>query len=55
LKKWKNPRKFQRIAIKCGLRPQKVRRTWLRMNKWQSTNRPEVRFVLNLAWSGSWG
>ncbi|HUO76599.1 MAG TPA: group II intron reverse transcriptase/maturase [Thermodesulfovibrionales bacterium] len=50
LKKWKNPRKFQRIAIKSGLRPQEARRTWLRMNKWQSTNRKEVRFVMNLAW-----
>lgn len=50
LKKWKNPGKFQRIAIKSGLRPQDALRTWLRMNKWQSTNRKEVRFVMNLAW-----
>ena len=50
LKKWKNPIKFQRVAIKSGLRPQEARRTWLRMNKWQSTNRTEVRFVMNLAW-----
>lgn len=50
LKKWKNPRKFQRIAIKSGVRPQEARRTWLRMNKWQSINRKEVRFVMNLAW-----
>lgn len=50
LKKWKNPRTFQRIAIKSGLQPQEARRTWLRMNKWQSTNRKEVRFVMNIAW-----
>jgi group II intron reverse transcriptase/maturase len=50
LKKWKNPRKFQHIAIKSGVRPQEARRTWLRMNKWQSINRKEVRFVMNLAW-----
>lgn len=50
LKKWKNARKFQRIAIKSGLRPHEARRTWVRMNRWQSINRKEVRFVMNLAW-----
>ena len=50
LKKWKKPKKFQRIAIKSGVQPQEARRTWVRMNKWQTTNRTEVRFVMNLAW-----
>jgi RNA-directed DNA polymerase len=50
LKKWKNTRKFQRIAMKAGMRPQEARRTWVRMNKWQSTMRTAVRFVLNHAW-----
>jgi group II intron reverse transcriptase/maturase len=50
LKKWKNPRKFQRIMIKAGFKPQEARRVWVRMNKWQSVHRRVVRFVLNLKW-----
>ncbi len=50
LKKWKNPRKFQRIMMKCGYKPEQAHRTWVKMNKWQSVNRKEVRFALNLKW-----
>ena len=50
LKKWKNPRKFQHCAIKAGLPPHQARRIWVRMNKWQSTMRKEVRIVMNLDW-----
>ena len=50
LKKWKNPRKFQRIMIKSGFKPQQAHRIWVRMNKWQSVMRKEVRFVMNLQW-----
>ena len=50
LKKWKNPRKFQRLAIRSGIEPSKAHRIWLRMNKWQSVMRKEVRFVMNLDW-----
>jgi len=50
LKKWKNPRKFQRIMIWVGFKPQEARRVWVKMNKWQSVNRREVRFVMNLKW-----
>lgn len=50
LKKWKKPKKFQRIMIKSGLKLQEVSRTWIRMNKWQSVDRKEVRFVMNLQW-----
>jgi RNA-directed DNA polymerase len=50
LKKWKNPRKFQRIMIKSGYKPQEAHRVWMKMNKWQSVNRKEVRFVMNLEW-----
>ena len=50
LKKWRSPRKLQRIMIKSGSRPQEARRIWIRMNKWQSVSRKEVRFVLNLEW-----
>jgi len=50
LKKWKNPRKFQRVLITAGFKSQQARRIWVRMNKWQSVSRKEVRFVLNLQW-----
>jgi RNA-directed DNA polymerase len=50
LKKWKKPRKFQRIMIKAGFNPQEARRVWLKMNKWQSVERTQVRFVMNLKW-----
>ncbi|HSB01768.1 MAG TPA: group II intron maturase-specific domain-containing protein [Anaerolineales bacterium] len=50
LKKWKNPRKFQRIMIKAGFDPQQAHRVWIRMNRWQSVMRRPVRFVLNMDW-----
>lgn len=55
LKKWKKPRKFQRVMIKAGFKPQRARRVWVKMNKWQSVSRKEVRFVLNLQWFRSLG
>jgi hypothetical protein len=50
LKKWKKPRKFQRIMIKSGFKPHQAHKVWIKMNKWQSVNRKEVRFVMNLEW-----
>jgi RNA-directed DNA polymerase len=50
LKKWKNTRKFQRIMIKSGFKPQEAHRIWIKMNRWQSVSRKEVRFVLNRKW-----
>jgi len=50
LKKWKNPGKFQRMMIRAGYRNDQVRRRWVKMNKWQSVKRKEVRFVMNLQW-----
>ena len=50
LKKWKNPRKFQRIMTKVGFPPEGAHRVWIKMNKWQSVNRREVRFAMNLQW-----
>ena len=49
-KKWKKPRKFQRMMIYAGYKPSEARKVWVKMNKWQSVNRKEVRFVLNLKW-----
>ena len=45
LKKWKNPRKFQIMMIRY-----EARRVWVKMNRWQSVMRKEVRFVMNLQW-----
>ena len=50
LKKWKNPRKFQRMMIRAGYDREKAQRTWVKMTKWQSVARREVRFVMNLQW-----
>lgn len=50
LKKWKRPRKFQRMMIRVGYPVTDARRTWVQMNKWQSVARRAVRAVLNLAW-----
>jgi len=50
LKKWKKPRKFQRIMIQRGFKPHQAHKVWVKMNKWQSVSRKEVRFVMNLQW-----
>ena len=50
LKKWKKSGKFQRIMIRAGAPVYHARRTWMRMNAWQSVMRREVRFVLSLEW-----
>jgi group II intron reverse transcriptase/maturase len=50
LKKWKKPRKFQRIMIKAGFDPKEVHRVWIKMDRWQSVMRRPVRFVMNLNW-----
>jgi group II intron reverse transcriptase/maturase len=50
LKKWKKPRKFQRMLIRAGTRPQRAKRVWIKMEKWQSVKRREVCFVMDLEW-----
>ena len=50
LKKWKKPRKFRRMRIRGGYKPDQARRVYVKMNKWQSVSRREVRFVMNLQW-----
>jgi len=54
LKKWKNPRKCQRMMIRAGYKPYEARRVWVK-KKWQSVMRKEVRFVINLQWFGRQG
>ena len=48
LKKWKKPKKFQRMMILAGYPVEEAKRTWVKMNKWPSVARRPVRFVLNL-------
>jgi group II intron reverse transcriptase/maturase len=50
LKKWKKPKKFQRMMVLVQYKPEEARKTWIKMSKWQSVMRPQVRFVLNLKW-----
>ncbi len=50
LKKWKKPAKFQRIMIRAGYKPSDARKTWVKMDRWQSVERKEVLFTLNLGW-----
>ncbi len=50
LKKWKNPVKFQRVMIRAGYKPAEARKTWVKMTRWQSVDREEVLFTLNLKW-----
>jgi len=50
LKKWKDPKKFQRIMIAMGYAPDFAHRIWVRMNRWQSVHRREVRFAMGLEW-----
>jgi group II intron reverse transcriptase/maturase len=50
LKKWKKPKKFQRMMIRAGFLPEIARKTWVKMDRWSSIARREVLVVLNLAW-----
>ncbi len=51
LKKWKRPKKFQRMMIRlAGYSPQEACRTWVQMGKWHSIRRPVVRFTLSNRW-----
>ena len=36
--------------IRAGYSVIEARRTWIKMNKWQSVMRPVVKFVLNAKW-----
>jgi len=50
LKKWKKPKKFQRMMIRAGYKQEDAQRVWVRMDKWQSVSRREVLFTMNLNW-----
>jgi RNA-directed DNA polymerase len=50
LKKWKKPKKFQRIMILRGRNPEEAQKTWVNMRRWASSNRKIVNWVLDLNW-----
>jgi len=50
LKKWKKPKKFQRVMIRAGIKPSEARRIWVRMNRWRSIRHRMINVVLNLSW-----
>jgi len=50
LRKWKKPKKFQRVMMKAGFRPYEAHRTWVNMRRWRSIYRKEVLIVLCREW-----
>jgi group II intron reverse transcriptase/maturase len=50
LKKWKKPKKFQRMMINAGCDPRKALNTWVRMDRWASVSRREVKTTMSLDW-----
>ena len=36
--------------IQAGDKPEEARKTWVKMDRWQSVERKEVLFTLNLKW-----
>jgi len=50
LKKWKKPKKFQRMMINSGYDPRVAHRTWVKMDRWVSVSRREVKTTLGLDW-----
>ena len=50
LKKWKKPKKFQRIMIKAGFDPREAHKTWVNMKTWRSAHRKVVCIVLSPEW-----
>ena len=50
LKKWKKPKKFQRMMRKAGFDTEESKETWINMRRWRSVNRKEVLWLLSLEW-----
>ena len=55
LKKWKKPKKFQRVMIKAGFDPREAHKTWVNMKTWHSAQRKIVCFVLSPDWFRNMG
>jgi RNA-directed DNA polymerase len=50
LKKWKKPKKLQRVLINLGCDPRIALKTWVKMDRWKSIKRREIRTYLGLEW-----
>jgi RNA-directed DNA polymerase len=50
LRKWKKPKRFQKMLIKAGIPPDEARNTWVNMKRWRSARRWVVQIVLNIEW-----
>ncbi len=50
LKKWKKPKKLQRVLINLGCDPRIALKTWVKMDRWKSVKRREIRTHLGLEW-----
>ena len=50
LKKWKKPKKFQRMMRRAGFTRMIAGKTWVKMNRWRSVDRREVLILCDLAW-----
>jgi hypothetical protein len=44
------PELLERIMIRAGYKPAEARKTWVKMDRWQSVEQKEVLFSLNLGW-----
>jgi group II intron reverse transcriptase/maturase len=55
LRKWKKPKKFQRVMIKAGFDPREALRTWVNMKTWRSAQRKIVCLVLSPEWFRNMG
>jgi len=50
LRKWKKPKRFQKMLIKAGIPPDEARNTWVNMKRWRSARRWVVQIVLSIEW-----
>ena len=55
LRKWKKPKKFQRVMIKAGFDPREALRTWVNMKTWRSAQRKIVCLVMSPEWFRNMG
>jgi len=50
LKKWKKPKKFQRMMIRAGIPVAEAQKTWIRMRRYRSIKSVPVKRVLDRKW-----
>jgi RNA-directed DNA polymerase len=50
LRKWKKPKRFQKMLIKAGIPPDEAKNTWVNMKRWRSARRWVVQIVLSIEW-----